>query len=91
MADISEEQDLPIKKELVENYSTEYPIKTEKVDGNPWLIENAETFLKYCCPECDYKSKKIQAFSKHVSKNHFSSNIFRQSYSDVSMREDQGK
>ena len=91
MADISEDHDLPIKKELVENEDTEYPIKTEKVDENPWLIENAETFLKYCCPECDYKSKKIQNFSKHVSKNHFSSNLFRQSYSDVSMTEDQGK
>ena len=89
---MAEDQDLPIKKELVENdNNTEYPIKTEKVDENPWLIENAETFLKYCCPECDYKSKKIQAFSKHVSKNHFSSNLFRQSYSDVSMTEDQGK
>ena len=91
MADISEDQDLTIKKELVENDNTEYPIKTEKVDGNPWLIENAETFLKYCCPECDYKSKKIQNFSKHVSKNHSSSNLFQQSYSDVSMTEDQGK
>ena len=88
---MAEDQDLPIKKELVENDSTEYPIKTEKVDENPWLIENAETFLKYCCPECDYKSKKIQAFSKHVSKNHFSSNLFRQSYSDASMTEEQGK
>ena len=89
---MAEDQDLPIKKEIVENdNNTEYSIKTEKLDENPWLIENAETFLKYCCPECDYKSKKIQAFSKHVSKNHFSSNIFRQSYSDVSMTEDQGK
>ena len=88
---MDEEQDLPIKKELLENEDTEYLIKTEKVDGNPWLIENAETFLKYCCPECDYKSKKIQNFSKHVSKNHSSSNLFQQSYSDVSMTEDQGK
>ena len=67
------------------------PLKVEVNADNPWSVDHASAFLKYCCPECDYKSKKIQDFSKHVSKNHFSSNIFRQSYSDVSMTEEQGK
>ena len=54
-----------------------YDIKEEN-ESNPWLIENAEEFLKYCCANCDFNSKDLQDFSNHVSANHFTSNLFFQ-------------
>ena len=27
----------------------------ENTSDNPWEVSDATVFLKYCCPECDYK------------------------------------
>ena len=37
---------------------------------NPWIVENLEEFLYYCCPECDVKSKDTQSFIEHALINH---------------------
>ena len=39
-------------------------------ENNPWSVEDASVFLKYCCPECDYQILNIQLFSDHALKNH---------------------
>ena len=37
---------------------------------NPWIVENLEEFLYYCCPECDVKTKDTQSFIEHALLNH---------------------
>ena len=78
-------QDIPIKQELIEEDEINNPMKTEKDDLDKYLIENVESYLKYCCPECVYSSKDAHDFSIHVSEKHFTANMFFQSnahYSD---------
>ena len=41
---------------------------------NPWDVSNASVFLKYCCPECDFKSDELHGFSQHAVINHVLSN-----------------
>ena len=48
---------------------------------NPWDVSNASVFLKYCCPECDFKSEELYGFSQHAVMNHIMSNtLFREKY-----------
>ena len=86
MAHVLDFRDMPIKQELTEEEEKDYPIKTEDNNKNPWLIENAENFLKYCCPECEYNSKDVQDFSKHVSGIHETSNKFYQNTNEIPLR-----
>ena len=32
---------------------------SEKMDANPWLVENIQTFSFLNCPECTFKSKGV--------------------------------
>ena len=49
-------------------------MKFEKNDNcdehNPWSVENASVFLKYCCPECEYSHQSLNIFSVHALENH---------------------
>ena len=36
---------------------------------------NAEAFLKYCCPECDFTIKDRALFNEHALENHFESKV----------------
>merc|ERR1712238_393757 len=45
------------------------------LQNNPWDVCNASEFLKYCCPECDFKSGELDGFSQHAIGNHVLSNI----------------
>ena len=69
------DQDIPLKQELIEEVEMNHPLKTEDNISNPYLIENAESYLKYCCLECEYNSKDVHDFSIHVSKSHFTKNM----------------
>ena len=40
------------------------------MNSNPWNVESLETFLFFCCPECDLKTKDTQEFTKHAFKCH---------------------
>ena len=42
---------------------------------NPWNVADANTFLKYCCPECDYQITDLFIFEDHATSNHEMSNI----------------
>ena len=37
---------------------------------NPWEVSDATAFLKYCCPECDFKNELYEEFSGHALENH---------------------
>ena len=48
----------------------ENDIKKEDSDVNPWSVDDASAFLKYCCPECDYHEGDLKVFSNHALENH---------------------
>ena len=54
------------------------PLKIENVEYNPWGVESASVFLKYCCPECDYSHQNLDFFTDHALKRHNKSNILFQ-------------
>ena len=43
---------------------------------NPWVVETIEEFSFYCCPECDFKSKKGDYFRRHAIESHNKSKVF---------------
>ena len=43
---------------------------------NPWAVETIEAFSFYCCPECDFKSKKEDRFKRHAMESHNKSKVF---------------
>ena len=49
----------------------QYHVKIEEgFETNPWFVEDASAFLKYCCPECDYNDSDLKVFSNHALENH---------------------
>ena len=42
----------------------------ENMDSNPWSVEDATVFLKYCCPECDFQVLNLRLFASHALENH---------------------
>ena len=45
--------------------------------GNPWQVDNIQSFLFLNCPECVYKTKKAKAFQNHaLEKHHLSKVLF---------------
>jgi hypothetical protein len=48
----------------------ETDIKKEACEANPWSVDDASVFLKYCCPECEYHEGDLKVFSNHALKNH---------------------
>ena len=43
---------------------------TKNDETNPWMVEELEEFLYFCCPECDEKAKYKQDFVNHVCTYH---------------------
>ena len=39
-------------------------------DTNPWSVETLDTYLYYCCPECDHKCKSKPSFVHHAYSCH---------------------
>ena len=52
--------------------------------SNPWMVENIEAFVYYCCPECVFRSKDESFFQSHALQNHAGSNLLfnRQTYDE---------
>ena len=51
---------------------------------NPWSVDDASYFLKYCCPECDYIHKDLTVFSEHALDNHIESlTLFKEQKIDL--------
>ena len=38
--------------------------------SNPWLVENINDFLYFCCPECNEKNRDRELFLKHAFDEH---------------------
>ena len=47
----------------------------DSFSNNPWCVEDATVFLKFCCPECDYQIPDLQLFSYHAVGNHDKSTV----------------
>ena len=45
-------------------------LKTESSETNPWSVEDASVFLRYCCPECEFSHLDLQIFTNHALDNH---------------------
>lgn len=60
-----------LKIEKVTNKNEE----DSKVSLNPWAVEDASVFLKYCCPECEFTNFDLQQFSDHALKNHANATV----------------
>ena len=68
-----EEQDENMTVVIVDPVKVE--VKVEVNDYNPWYVENASAFLKYCCPECEYKNGTLKSFEDHAFQNHENARI----------------
>ena len=42
---------------------------------NPWSGLEESEFLKYCCPECEFKNENLQLFENHALENHSNAHI----------------
>ena len=42
---------------------------------NPWNVSDLSVFLRYCCPECDYKCEEAHLFCEHALDFHRNSNV----------------
>ena len=40
------------------------------METNPWNVQDASMFLKYCCPECDFQITHLNIFEVHAKDNH---------------------
>ena len=57
--------------EMNADNSDDYYVKQEDYYGNnPWSVQDATAFLKYCCPECDFQILNYNKFSDHATRNH---------------------
>ena len=50
-------------------------MNNEDNSENPWNVENAAMFLKFCCPECEFTDKRLLSFTEHARKTHAKSSI----------------
>ena len=42
----------------------------EEYGKSPWLVQNIEDFLYYCCPECEIRDHSKDHFLQHVFEKH---------------------
>ena len=41
-----------------------------KTEQNPWMVDQLEEFLYFCCPECDEKCRARDSFLQHALFKH---------------------
>ena len=61
---------------------TNDPLELENFD-NPWSVSDLAEFLKYCCPECDFKDINVQVFSNHAKISHKNASTFFQNENTI--------
>mgnify|MGYP001348497107 CR=1 FL=1 len=67
---VDEKENLNIKEEIMETLSNSLKLQNFEKIKNPWMVDNASVFLKYCCPECEFSDQDLQVFSDHAIENH---------------------
>ena len=50
--------------------------------SNPWNVSDLSLFLRYCCPECDYKCEEAHLFCEHALDFHKKSNVLLENWRD---------
>ena len=55
-----------ISKRSFKNETIHIPINT----NNIWNVSNVSEFLKYCCPECEFKCDGLNEFHMHANEKH---------------------
>ena len=50
--------------------------------SNPWNVPDLSLFLRYCCPECDYKCEEAHLFCEHALDFHRNSNVLLENLRD---------
>ena len=45
-------------------------------DPSPWMVNQLEDFLYFCCPECDTKEKDRESFLDHAFKEHPTTKVY---------------
>ena len=63
-----EEQDEKMTVSFIDPLKVE--VKVEANYDNPWSVDHASAFLKYCCPECEYRNETLDSFANHALQNH---------------------
>ena len=53
-------------------FSFQMDVKSEDPDENfnPWIVNNLDEFLFFCCPECDTQSPSKALFINHALIEH---------------------
>ena len=65
---------MPILISFFQTKMKKVKVKLEDTfSNNPWCVDDATAFLKFCCPECDYHIPDLQMFSDHAVENHIKS------------------
>ena len=49
-------------------------------EENPWSVVNLESFLYYCCPECENRNQSKDEFLKHALGQHPNSKVYLQEF-----------
>ena len=56
-------------KSETETYDNAKP-EMETTFSNPWNVSDLSDFLRYCCPECDYRCEQVHSFCNHAIEEH---------------------
>ena len=56
--------------------------EVETIFSNPWNVSDLSLFLRYCCPECDYKCEEAHSFCEHALDFHKNSNVLLENLRD---------
>ena len=62
-----------VDAKLIKNETVD-PFDVVQCETNPWSVEDASVFLKYCCPECEFSDWNLKSFADHALENHTGSN-----------------
>ena len=55
--------------------------------SNPWNVPDLSLFLRYCCPECDYKCEEAHLFCEHALDFHRNSNVLLENLRGKNLRQ----
>ena len=56
--------------EIISNRSLNQTVHVTLNSNSSWNVTNVSEFLKYCCPECEFKCVGLNEFHKHANEKH---------------------
>ena len=58
------------------------------IEDNPWIVEQLEEFLYFCCPECDEKCQAKVSFLQHAILTHPNSELSLKKFQTLKIEQD---